>query len=307
MKKTNIIPIVFTTDDNYIPFLCVSINSICKNNKSNHFLNFYIFHDGLSDDNIKALNSFNSEFSQILLVNVQDKINKIIDKLCVRDNYSKAIYYRFFIPEILADFDKAIYLDCDVVVLDDIFNLYKTVLGKNLVGATIDEAVYNSTLFIDYTSKYLNIPLNKYFNSGVLLFNCKEFRSQQVFNKFLSLIDTVKFKVAPDQDYLNVLCQNKVKYIQKGWNKMPIIDPSFKNKNLKLVHYNLNYKPWRFDGIKYANFFWEYVKNTPFQDKIYSEKDIYTKEQKKKDDSSLKNLLSICQKCVDKNCNYLGE
>ena len=54
-------------------------------------------------------------------------------------------------------------------------------------------------------------------------------------------------------------------------------------ENLKILHYNLSYKPWHFDNIMYQDYFWEYAKKTDYYDEIVRIKDEYTDEQRDKD------------------------
>ena len=69
--------------------------------------------------------------------------------------------------------------------------------------------------------------------------------------KFMYLLETIKFSVAQDQDYLNRLCKGRVKIIENTWNRMPIGMDTIRRENLNLIHYNLAFKPWHFEDILY--------------------------------------------------------
>ena len=45
---------------------------------------------------------------------------------------------------------------------------------------------------------------------------------------------------------------------------MPIKVEGVEDKKLKLIHYNLAYKPWHFDNILYQEYFWKYAEKTEF-------------------------------------------
>ena len=49
--------------------------------------------------------------------------------------------------------------------------------------------------------------------------------------KFLYLLETVKFAVVQDQDYLNRLCKGRTKILENGWNRMPVPNNKTKVEN----------------------------------------------------------------------------
>ena len=49
---------------------------------------------------------------------------------------------------------------------------------------------------------------------------------------------------------------------------MPIKVDGVNEEDLKLIHYNLAYKPWHFDNILYQDYFWKYAKETEFLEQI---------------------------------------
>lgn len=303
------IPIVFGVDDNFVPFTCVAINSILKNSSKEYFYDFYILYNSLSDESKKTLDIYITGNSNVNFLCVKDKIEKVKSKLCIRNHYSDAIYYRFFIPKLLPNYDKVIYIDADTVVLDDISKLYNVQLNRCLVGAVVDEVVLSSQLFIDYVQICLGVRCDKYFNSGVMLLNTRLLRNCMLEERFLSSLNQSCYEVAPDQDFLNVFCKNRVKYLDRGWNKMPITKQDV--KGIKLIHYNLNFKPWRTDNVLYQEYFWQYAFSTPYYKKICDMKNNITKEEQLKIIEHEKNLVRLAEskiKSVNQSqTNYSGE
>ena len=137
--------------------------------------------------------------------------------------------------------------------------------------------------FIDYVEMYLNIEHGKYFNAGVLVMNLEELRKFNFEEKFLSLLSQIKFSVAQDQDYLNVLCKDRVFYLPLVWNKMPFENSSVLLESIKLFHYNLSLKPWHYDGILYEQEFYKYAERIGLMNFIATKKKEYTDESKEKD------------------------
>ncbi len=290
------INIFFAIDENYTPFLAVTLQSLVDNIKSDNEYCIRVLYAKMSEESKNKIKEYESENVTIEFVDFSDIMKSFLDKLYTRDYYSKTTYYRLFIPEVYKDIDKALYIDSDVVILDDIANLYNTDLENNLVGATTDMAVSGIPVFADYVEKVVGVRSYKnYFNAGVLLMNLKELRNFKFQEKFLMSLNMIKFSVAQDQDYLNRICKGRVKFFDKNWNRMPLESDTGDEENVKLIHFNLAYKPWHFENIKYQEYFWKYANKTKYVDKIASIKNSYTKEQAKKDALSHEALLKLAK------------
>lgn len=304
-ENKRIIPIVFSVDDNYAPFLAVNIRSIIDNGSKENYYKIFILITNLSEENRNKLNLFNLENCEINYVDVNEKMDLIAHKLALRDYFTLTIYYRLFIPSIFSEYDKILYLDCDMVARCDIAELFDYDLGDNLIGACREEVVSMVSAFGKYTEDCLGVSRNDYFNSGLLLINCKKYRELQIENKFLELLNYYKFEVAPDQDYLNVLCRDKVLKLSIGYNKTPVKNKDFSDKDIKIVHYKLWYKPWFYSDIMYEKYFWDSAKKTPYYDLIKSLRDNYSHDNVVKDLLAYKNLVKLATTEAKSAQNYL--
>lgn len=283
-NKNKTIPIVFTCDDKYVPFLAVSLESLEENASRDYKYEIKILHaNNICEENQKKLNEkFKKDVFNIEFEDISSYVEMIASKLHTRDYYSKSTYYRLFIPNLYKEYDKVLYLDSDIVVRGDISKLFNTELGNNLVGAIPDEFVQTTPIIYDYVENH--IPLGKgnhgkYFNAGILLMNSKRLREIDFEGKFIDLLGKVKFQVAQDQDYLNCICRGKVKYISPLWNKLPFPTKIYREKDFKIIHYNLDLKPWQKDGILYEDEFWKYAKKSGFVDEILQVKASFDEEK----------------------------
>ena len=141
--------------------------------------------------------------------------------------------------------------------------------------------------------------------------NLQKFREEKIEDKFVHLLSTYNFDtIAPDQDYLNYLCKGKVKYIHKGWDRMPIEDNSFSDEDLHLIHYNMFQKPWHYDGVQYEKFFWEYAQKSSFYNDMVKMKENYTKEQMINDNLAGEKLVEHSERIINSENTFnsvLGE
>ncbi len=280
------IPIFFSADDNYIPCLSVAIHSLIANSNEENNYRIIILHTGMSllgKAEVKRMETNNVRISFQNISHITTKLKKAL-ALRLRDYYSETIYYRMFIPSMFPEYEKAIYLDADIALQDDIANFYNTDLGDNLLAGVPDQVIGSVPVFTRYAKEALGIAPNHYFNSGVLLMNLREMRKSRIEEKFLyRLINYNLDTVAPDQDYLNILCKGRVKYLPETWNKMPDYGKVYKTEELHLIHYNMFRKPWHYDDVRYQESFWNYAKETRYYDTLKKTLESYPEESKQAD------------------------
>lgn len=298
------IPIFFAVDDGYIPFLAVTLQSLVDSSSSSNQYSIKILHTNVNEENKRKISKYQRENIDIEFVNLNCYVEKVKDKLFTRDYYTNTTYFRLFIPELYPQYEKALYLDSDTVVLADIAELYNTDIGENLVAAAQEGVIQNIKVYQDYVEKVVGVASYKrFFNAGVLLMNLNELRRFQFQEKILYLLSTVKYSVIQDEDYLNRMCKGRVKFVDSTWNKMPIDIDNVKIEDIKLIHFNYVYKPWHFDNVLYGEIFWEYAQKTEFINDIKFIKDNYTEEKKNRDIESDKNLRLLAQK----ECDCVGD
>ena len=303
-NNLEVIPIFFAVDDVYSPFLAVTLQSLTENASKNYYYSIKILYTNMQEENKKKLAKYESENVKIEFVDLNYYIKKIQDKLYTRDYYTNTTYFRLFIPSLYPQYDKAIYLDGDIVVLGDISELYNINMGDNLIAAAPDDVIQNTKVFQEYAEKVVGVAdYRNYFNAGVLLMNLDELRKFDFLDKFLYLLETVKFSVAQDQDYLNRLCKGRTKIISIAWDRMPMPTDKILDDEIKLIHYNLAYKPWHFDNVLYKEHFWKYAEKTEYIDEIRKIKKAYTESDRYQDMEQYKKLQALAQK----ECDCVGD
>ncbi len=291
-KGNEIIPIFFAVDDNYAPFLSVALISMMDNASPNYDYRVYILIEKLSKANREKLLAHKKGNFSIEFVSVEKHINKLKAKLHLRAYYTKSTYYRFFIPDLFPQYDKGLYLDCDIAVSGDVLKLYNTELGDNYVAAVTDRVITDIPVFNEYSEKVLCVNNRDYFNAGILVMNLKKFREEKILVNIQKLMEWKTFKVAQDQDYLNVFCHNKVVYLDERWNLTPF---PYLDKNIKpyIVHYKINWKPWHYSGVNYEEYFWKYADMSPYKDELYAMREAYSESDKVKDESQYDQLVNF--------------
>lgn len=301
-----IIPIFFASDKNYVPYLTVAIKSIAKFASKAYCYKIYILSNDLSAKDISEINAIQTNNFIVSIVDVNKKIESIKNKVALRDYYSISIYFRLFIPTLFPEYEKAVYLDSDIVLNNDVAKLYNVDIKNNLVGAVLDETVFTNKSFCYYVNEALDVTEKQYFNSGVLVMNLKKFRELNIEDDFYNWVNKYCLKfgsVAPDQDYLNCVCKNKVKYLSLGWDKMPLGE-KWKDEDVNLIHYNMFMKPWKYTNVLYEEYFWEIAKQTSYYYELQQCLQSYSSEQKALDKLKTENLIKLAVNIANSKNNY---
>ena len=308
MKIKQEIPIFFSCDDNYVPYLTVAIKSLIDHTSKDNNYSIIVLNRGLSLQNQSELKEMATDNVKINFEDVTKSMEKINNELQLRlrDYYSAAIYYRLFIPSLFPVYEKAIYLDSDMVILDDVANLYNIDMGDNLLMATTDATVNDSEDFRKYSKIALGIEPKNYINSGMLVMNLREMRKAKIEQKFIYLLLKYNFEVAaPDQDYLNVLCKDRIKYIAENWDKMPDFGARIPVEDLNIIHYNMFRKPWHYDDVPYSDTFWHYAKQTKYYEPLQEKLRSYTNEQKAADVAGVQGLVNLTNRIIKQDVKFV--
>ena len=301
---TKEIPVFFSTDNNYAPYLDVAIASLISNASKEFSYRIIVLNTGLEEENVCKIKQNERDGFKIDFVDISQEVEKIKSRLKNVYHFSVVTYYRLFIASLFPQYDKAIYLDCDLVVLGDISELYRTDLGNNILGAAPEQFVQNTEEFREYAKNALGIDPDAYVNAGVLLMNLEEFRKNKIEERFIRLITEHDFDLLdPDQAYLNYLCQGKIRVVSNGWNKEPMPLACEGRKNI--VHYALYKKPWQYDDVIDGEHFWHYAKRSRFYEQICKNRQSFGAADMALKEAAAKEILEHARRIVASDNTFL--
>lgn len=288
-----VIPIFFACDDNFVKFTIVSLCSIKQNASRDYDYVVYVLHTGITEAMQNKLYGLQDDNFTVIFRDVTDYLYSIADKLPIRDYYSKTTYYRVFIAEMYPEYDKAIYIDSDTVVPGDISELYETDIGDKYVGACHEQVMVRVDEFGTYVEEVVGVDRDSFFNAGLLLINCVEFREHMILDKFVHYLKEYTFVVTQDEDYLNLICKDHVYWLDQRWNTEVFGEIPYPVDEAKMIHYIMVNKPWHYADCRMGDIFWSYAEKTCVYDEIKQILDNYPDEKKERDAQSAKNLVQL--------------
>lgn len=306
MNRNKPIHIFYACDERFLKYTVVSLTSLRENaSKACRFV-VHILHTDIGEASKKKIRKLNSERFCVVFDDVSSYLLTFKDKLPIRDYYTKTTYFRLFIAEMYPNIKKALYLDSDTVILGDVAELYATDLGENYVAAAVEQVMVQNDVFGKYVENTIGIARNKFFQAGVLLINCKKFRKEYVLEQFTDLLQSYRFVVTQDEDYLNVICRGNVKYFGAEWNVQTYGTALCDEKNFRIIHYVMTDKPWHYPNARYGDYFWRYAKQTPFFEELKADAEAYSDAERAKDAASAARLLEIAKEETARQDNYLN-
>ena len=210
--------ILFSSDNTYVRHLGVAIYSILSHNKMTQDFTFYIVDNEISSDNKANLQSIVNAYGNAKLIFISFRKWSEVLHLNMAWPISISAYARLFIGEMIEkNVDRVLYLDCDVLINGDLYDLWNTDLGKNVVGA-IQDQVHSKTKVSVGLSRY-----DQYFNSGILLIDLKNWREFDVGNRSMNFITSQEGMVVHhDQGVLNNVLKGRWMRLPLKYNVMTI-------------------------------------------------------------------------------------
>ncbi|OCG28528.1 lipopolysaccharide 1,3-galactosyltransferase [Gilliamella sp. HK2] len=269
--------IAYGIDKNFFLGCAISITSILLTN-TNLGVSFHIFTNYTSDDIENKLEELANKYNTNITIYLVDDHN--LSNLPTTKNWTIATYFRF----IVADYfykktDKILYLDADIICKGSLQELVTLQFDNNIAYVVTEkDPIWWKKCAIRLNEHKLS---SGYFNAGFLLINLEKWKEFNINVKALNLLsdsDLSKNFTHLDQDVLNLLLREKVKYLDRKYNQQVSINYELKYKTkLKsytsitdktiLIHYIGPSKPWHKWAKEYdcSKYFLEAKSSSPWK------------------------------------------
>lgn len=276
MKTINV---AFASDNNYAQHMAVSVASLMRNATSDCFLHIYILFEDLTDthkNNLKKLSEIRKS-TQIDFIKLS--LDDFKDYPLHTQWHSIATYFRLKLPSLLPDITHIMYLDSDIIVCDDISDVWDSFVSQSAMIGAVEEP---RPLYAHRLQSLGMKSESPYFNGGVLLLNLYKMRQKNFEEEARSYIEKYNQSIQfQDQDVLNALSEDDWKPLPLRWNSFFFVlegiyrgkYKSYSNADIQIakslpaiIHYNQHPKPWAegcIDPRRYAYF--EYLEYTPYK------------------------------------------
>ena len=210
--------LLFTAADaNYFTQAAVLVHSLCATQLVETDL--IVYGNGWTSDQISKLKkmTFNHVSVEVLPVNADE-----FSDIKLSHGFPLATAYNLIAPKyLLKEYDHAIYMDADVVILDDLSEVWNQKLTTPL-SAVLDAHIG----FVGFPSmwrpwKELGVnPKSPYLNTGLMNIDLKLWREEKITEKCLDLLASYELPCV-DQDALNLVLDGNFDHLHPRYNMMP--------------------------------------------------------------------------------------
>ncbi len=229
-------------DENYTLNGAITLYSASRNIRDGIKIKAYIIDGGVKEKTKKKVKRIESNDLEIIWLNPD---LSIFDNLPLSSWTTRVAHARLLLPDLIKE-EKILYLDSDMLVVDDIYKLWEIPFNKNIILAWQDSKY-------PYVNKKKNYKIltgagmklvAPYFNSGLLLIDINKWKKGNILNKYIKLLKSIgKSFTHRNQDALNIILENKWKKLNNDWqvatttflsNKKEDIELS---KKAKIIHF----------------------------------------------------------------------
>lgn len=210
--------IVYATNEAYVPLAGVSMLSLFENNKHIPEIKVYILADAISNESKERLYGIGKSYGRMAEIVDTENVLKSFEDAGTK-GYDNAVdkgltaYARLYIPELIPDADRVIYLDCDTLIVGDIEPLYTIDLHGNPIGMAFD------TLQNRYKKCIGMAETAHYYNSGVMVIDIEKWKEKQCRERIWDHLCNVRNSYPlVDQDFINIVLGQEVTLIDMQFN-----------------------------------------------------------------------------------------
>lgn len=248
------IPIFFTFDDQYTIPAAVAFNTLLKKAPEDVFYKLYVLNNGLTQENEEILSEVVSSYpnSSLEFRNAKGFLQEAWEDGSFfghqkHQQFTMETLYRCFAAKFFPEYDKIIYSDVDIVIMDDISELFDINLDDKYIGAVkgcFNQFHYEQQ-FGYMKPEYAEKFKDTYFAGGIWLLNLKKIRDDNLENKMIEIIcDDSIVKASNDQDIMNFACDNNVEYISLRYISYPYLESSISKMKEPFKTSYSNFEIW---------------------------------------------------------------
>lgn len=265
---TDAISVSFCINDRYAQHLAVVITSILVNNPDDDFV-FHVLHSDVTDASISKVKMLEAMYSRhrIEFHRIDRSSFDGLPVPAALEHVTIEMYYRFLLPQILADEQRTIYSDVDVLCVGHLRPLWETPLKENFLAAVSEGKAG------EFKKQRIGLAGDSpYFYSGLLLMDLDAMRRNE---SVKALFDTARIMADrlawPDQDVINTVFRDRILQLDHEWDGINVRYSPFR-KDIVIWHFpGFTLKPW---CNIWKNRTWpvylKYLRKSPYRDRTWS-------------------------------------
>ena len=249
MKPSPSLPIACATSHSYVLPLAVMLKSLRQHLDPRFEPVLYLIHTGIPPASLTVISSI-IETHSILLSQAQ------LAAVPCDSHFPREAAISLLLPELIPPgVERILFLDADMLVLEDLAKLWETPLDRHVLAAVQDSAIPLCSGPRGVKGwRARGIPPNApYFNCGVLMIDLARWRQRAITRRALQYLQTARERIDfLHQEALNAVLWNDWKPLDSRWNLLAShAGRSYESSAAQfwrkpgIVHFAGRMKPWR--------------------------------------------------------------
>ena len=288
------IPIMHCFNNSYVIPASVAFYSMLEHSNKEIRYILYVLHTDITIENQNGLHATISKFvnAKIVFINMNNKFSDVFDKLKNKAYFTKEMFYKLIASSIFPQYNKLVISDVDVIYLGNFeeqyiefdFNDDIYILGFK---SPFKKGTWIESYRLHYKEYFNDEEISKLFNgvgAGFLILNLKKIREDEIEDKFIKFLTTNTDRlIQPEQDILNIICSQKIKYLKMNTvvcsylyeffiKKEDFLNiDNYTEQELRFIlenpiqlHYAGKIKPWFSPGCIKSEYWYYYLLKTTF-------------------------------------------
>lgn len=261
--------IALQSSDFYAPYASVLIQSIIDHSSGDRSYDIIVKTLDMSEENAQILCGLADGFDNISVrvISIKSCYDKYFnDRHITGDKrFAGMTVAKLLLPELLENYDRALHLDSDMIVLGDIAQVFDCDLGECYAAAVQDilvEYMYNDGWYVkDAIDTFLELDSPRdYHNAAFMMFDLNKLRADFTINQWADFILEHKCELF-EQDAFNYFFKGRFLELGYEWNfpidsrgiikngnqkkPSPLYEKYMAAKpNRRVIHYLTAIKPW---------------------------------------------------------------
>lgn len=221
--RSDTVHVATSINRGYLPYFAVMVQSVKNVRNVSRDYCVHVLSSDVSQADLDQMSSLGGSRFTVDLIDVNWFKDEVAE-LKFGEFFTVECIYRLALLELLPDVERILYLDSDLIALEDVSKLYDINLGQNHIAAVRDIGI--AGMAGGYASDEANRlqklgidDFNNYFSSGVMVWDLKATRKDYSLSQFVQWISENEPRYS-DQDCLNYFFKRSVLFVDMKWNTL---------------------------------------------------------------------------------------
>ncbi len=213
--------VAYTFNHYYLTPTLISIFSLLRARKDDRPVTLYLLvEEDLNEEQLSPAFKMAEYFGhcQIVIIYPRREFPRLFcadETSCAPSEGIQVSFFRLYLPKVLPEQERCLFLDSDLVVRKDLSTLYHTELDGVCFAGVTDRLCLEEDQLI--RMRRMGIRDGRYINTGVMVLDLSRLRQTGLDDRLLAHASETAYPYL-DQDVINFVCPEEIRILPKRYN-----------------------------------------------------------------------------------------